>query len=70
MAFNLNYQGETPKAASVRFVLHRDIAENKWNVFKKVGFYEEFIDSFDELSDAQDLCDINNGVAEALDGKQ
>jgi hypothetical protein len=70
MTFNLDYQGATPKTASVRYVLHRDIAEKKWNVLKRVGLYEDFVQSFDELSDAQDFCDINNGVAEALDGKQ
>lgn len=57
------------REASVRYVLHRDISENKWNVFKKVGFYEDFIQSFDELKDAQDFCDINNGVADALTGE-
>ncbi len=56
------------REASVRYVLHRDIAERKWNVFKKVGFYEDFIQSFDELGDAQDFCDMNNGVADALGG--
>ena len=58
------------KSASVRFVLHKDHVSEKWNVFKKIGFYEEFIDSFTELSDAQDFCDMNNGVADALDGKK
>lgn len=70
MEFNLDYQGKTKKAASVRYVLHRDIAESKWNVFRRVGFYEDFVKGFDELADAQDFCDINNGVAEAVDGKQ
>ena len=55
----------TNKSASVRYVLHRDCAENKWNVFKKVGVYEDFIKSFNELQDAQDFCDINNGVEAA-----
>jgi len=57
------------KSASVRFVLHKDHVSEKWNVFKKIGFYEEFIDSFTELSDAQDFCDINNGVKIAVEGK-
>lgn len=56
-------------SASVRFVLHKDHSSNKWNVFKKVGFYEEFIDSFTELSAAQDFCNINNGVVAATKGK-
>lgn len=56
------------REASVRYVLHSDIAENKWNVFKKVGFYEDFIQSFDELSDAQDFCDINNRLVDATGG--
>lgn len=57
------------KSASVRFVIHKDHVSEKWNVFKKIGFYEEFIDSFTELSDAQDLCDINNGVVDATKGR-
>jgi hypothetical protein len=55
----------TNKAASVRYVLHRDVSEDKWNVFKKIGVYEDFIKSFTELQDAQDFCDINNGVEAA-----
>lgn len=57
------------KSASVRFVLHKDHASDKWNVFKKIGFYEEFIDSFTELSAAQDFCSINNGVTDATKGR-
>lgn len=58
------------KSASVCYVMHKDHASDRWNVFKRVGFYEDFVDSFKELGDAQNFCDINNGVSEALDGKQ
>lgn len=56
--------------ASVRFVLHRDHAGDGWNVFKKIGLYEDFVKQFGELGDAQDFCDINNGVADALGGER
>lgn len=58
------------KSASVRYVMHRDHASGGWNVFKKVGLFEDYVASFDELGEAQDFCDMNNGVTEALDGKQ
>jgi hypothetical protein len=58
------------REASVRYVIHRDFSENKWNVFKKVGLGEEFIDWFDELGDAQDFCDMNNGVVAATGGER
>jgi hypothetical protein len=52
---------------SVRYVIHRDHASQCWNVFKKVGFAEEFVQNFENLEDARDFCDINNGVLEALE---
>ncbi len=57
------------REASKRFVMHWDNANQCWNVFQKVGLFEDFIQSFEKLSDAQDFCDINNGVADALGGE-
>lgn len=51
---------------SVQYVIRRDHACQRWNVFKKVGFAEEFVQGFAELEDARDFCDINNGVLEAM----
>jgi len=48
---------------------HYDLQNNKWNVFKCEGKGEEFIDSFDELEDAQNFCDINNGALVSMQGK-
>lgn len=57
---------EVSESASVRYVIHRDHANNRWNVYKKTGLFEDYVDSFDELDDAQDFCDINNGVLDAM----
>lgn len=46
------------------YKIHRDHANNKWNVFRQVDGREEFVRSFDDLEDARDFCDINNGVLE------
>ncbi len=59
--FNIVAQ-DISKSASVRYVIHKDHAAGKWNVFKKTGLREEFIQDFTALDDAQDFCDINNGV--------
>ena len=60
---------QTEKAPT-RYVIHRDISENKWNVYKRVGMTEDFIKSFTELGDAQDFCDINNGVQVSVEATQ
>ena len=48
------------------YKIHRDTANNKWNVFRVLNGREEFIRAFDELEDARDFCDINNGLAQVL----
>lgn len=50
------------KSTSVRYVIHKDVPNNQWNVYKKVGLYEEYVDYFTELSDAQNYCDQKNGI--------
>lgn len=63
----MQYENEletiTNKSQSVRYVLHRDVANNRWNVFKKTGLYEEYETFFDELKDAQTYCDQKNGIS-------
>lgn len=46
--------------ASVIYVIHRDHPNDRWNVFKKTGLYEEFVQHFYALKDAQDFCDQMN----------
>lgn len=58
---------DTAKAqarGSIVYVIHRDIPNNTWNVYKRIGIYEDFEKSFpaDQLSAAQDYCNKKNGV--------
>ena len=54
----------TVRALEVRrYVYHKDIPNNKWNTFYvHENGYEEFLQPFDYLEDAQSFCDINNGI--------
>lgn len=50
-----------------RYVYHKDLQNNRWNVFEVVDGRENYLRSYVELEDARDFCAINNGVAEAGD---
>ncbi len=62
MQYTDELHGMTTTAAPVRYVLHRDVPNKQWNVYKKVGLYEEYVDSFTDLSAAQAFCDKKNGI--------
>lgn len=49
-----------------RYVYHKDLPNNRWNVFEVVNGRENYLRSFHELEDARDFCAINNGVMEAI----
>ena len=46
--------------AQIKFVYHRDIPNDRWNVFKVVDRREEFIAAFKHLKDAQTFCEKMN----------
>lgn len=50
------------RSTKPRFIIHRDWALNKWNVFKLENGIEDFVQAFNELEAAEDFCSINNGA--------
>jgi hypothetical protein len=46
----------------MRYVYHKDIPNNQWNVFKVLYGVELYVCSFSSLEEAQHFCQVENEV--------
>ena len=49
-----------------QYVYHKDWTNNTWNIYEVVNGRENFIKQVQTLDEAQDFCDINNGVPQII----